>query len=240
MFILPYRIKQVDDKHQDDCESQDYSKELQHGAKNYNCDYRLLFDRSQEDKGRSVIVNKFINEDTPLFNERITSLVLSAESRLTRCAHCGRDVAQRFWPCRACSYVVYCGEACAQSDWSLSHSVDCGLTKYWTEASKSMMHVFKQLNRIGVPKALELIQEKKQSSKYDIHHYLVDREQRLTQKVDKTKDMVANEFRAMLSLLSHSDKAPAKMLSHHLVLAIECAVTACLAQGMGKLLFVSF
>ncbi|KAI2797476.1 hypothetical protein BLOT_013033 [Blomia tropicalis] len=199
--------------------------------KEFTVDSRLKFDSDGSVKGsRSIKAIKLIEEEQLIFRERLYSVLLLDECRLVKCAYCFHDVANRFLPCKSCNHVVYCSEQCSKYDWNRSHQYDCKIDRFWLNKSKSMGHVFRMLNRIGIRNTLNIIQSAV-DDEYDVISYANDTNHLEAYDDDNTENRLKlNQFRAQCKLLSHSDKFGIKYLSYHIGNAIDCVILACLAQ----------
>ena len=77
-----------------------------------------------DDSGRYTVATQDINVGDILVIEKPFASVLLPKHLETHCYHCLRRVTIPF-PCRQCSSVRYCSEACADLSWDLCHSVEC-------------------------------------------------------------------------------------------------------------------
>ncbi|XP_012153884.1 protein-lysine N-methyltransferase SMYD4 isoform X2 [Megachile rotundata] len=78
-----------------------------------------------EEVGRHVVANKFINKGEILFVEKPISIVLIPnESISDRCHNCNCFIGDIPIPCKTCLYT-YCGEKCLNEAWSLYHCWEC-------------------------------------------------------------------------------------------------------------------
>ena len=226
------------DKDNYDDINDEYRTPLKADEKNFSFDYRCNFflESTQGEKGRNVVAEETIPENTTIFREKPYSLIILPEQQLHRCHYCAREVKNRFWPCSNCNQMVYCGERCAEEDWQLGHRFDCCLTNVWSGKTQRTLHVFKMINRVGVQNVLQLIQYP-QILNYDMEAYRTDLAQRTCSEVKKTEQMLTNSYLAMMSLFHHAEKYNPDYMANNLTNAIECAVIACLVQSYGKFLF---
>ena len=219
--------------------------------KSFTMDFRCkVVQQGDNSKGRLIIALDSLPPGTPVFCEHVYSMVILPEMVARVCALCarklttGRCVAV---PCPDCTEVLYCSASCAQLHRSQGggHQFGCRLLGHLTERSKSTTSVFNLLNRIGVKGVLKAIEEsgewateeeekEENAFLYDMTAYSKDADQRFTAEVHKDEALRRQAYQAQMTLYSHYEKYPIGCLSSAMINAIECAITAAIAQGFSR------
>lgn len=201
---------------------------------NFKIDHRCLL---QEDliQGRYFVANDDIPSKQIVFRERPYSTVILEESLQLLCQNCFKYVPYTFYPCAACTQVVYCSVKCAKIN-ELVHKYECGLHEFWLNKSKSTFHIFKLLNRLGLANIFKLDEEQTSESteKYNINSYIYDSDQKEMIEYEMDEQTKFNAYRTFLDLSDHNEKFESSLLSHHLANAIDCSFVAAIVQGYGK------